>query len=160
MITEVHARLRARGPDWECQKFENVAAVAALNTPFRDSSESRAVRLPMRRNWPAVRAWYLTWRQRLCRLLRPAFRFTLIGSTIFLTAGCATIAPRNVLPQANAGQIELEGFHNIRFWGDASARDIQAIMMADAPKAETKSLGVERHQPVSNLLAISGGAAA
>jgi predicted patatin/cPLA2 family phospholipase len=112
----------------------------------------------MRRNWPAVRALYLARRQRLCRLLRPAFRFTLIGSTIFLTAGCATIAPRNVLPQANAGQIELEGFHNIRFWGDASARDIQAIMMADAPKAETKSLGVVRHQPVSNLLAISGGA--
>ena len=112
----------------------------------------------MRRNWPAVRAWYLARRQHLCRLLRPAFRFTLIGSTIFLTAGCATIAPRNVLPQANAGQIELEGFHNIRFWGDASARDIQAIMMADAPKAEMKSLGVVRHQPVSNLLAISGGA--
>jgi hypothetical protein len=47
----------------------------------------------------------------------------LVGSTVLLTAGCATIAPRNVLPQANAGQIELEGFHNIRFWGDASARD-------------------------------------
>jgi len=87
----------------------------------------------MLRNWPVVRALYLAWRQRLCRLLRPAFRFALISSTIFLTAGCATIAPRNVLPQANAGQIELEGFHNIRFWGDASAREIQAIMMADAP---------------------------
>src|SRR6266849_3101310 len=112
----------------------------------------------MRRNWPAVHALYLARRRRLCRLLRPAFRFTLISSTIFLTAGCATIAPRNVLPQANAGQIALEGFHNIRFWGDASARDIQAIMKADASKAETMSLGVERHRPVSNLLAISGGA--
>ena len=78
---------------------------------------------------------------------------------IFSTAGCATIAPRNVLPQANAGQIELEGFHNIRFWGDASARDIQAIMMADGAKAEMPtSLGAERHQPVASLLAISGGA--
>jgi predicted acylesterase/phospholipase RssA len=76
-----------------------------------------------------------------------------------MTAGCATIAPRNVLPQASSGQIELEGFHNIRFWGDASAKDIQAIMMAEAPKTETRlSLAVERHQPVSNLLAISGGA--
>jgi predicted patatin/cPLA2 family phospholipase len=56
-------------------------------------------------------------------------------------------------------QIELEGFHNIRFWGDASVQNIRAIMMADAPKAETLiSLGAERHQPVSNLLAISGGA--
>src|ERR1019366_8816613 len=64
-----------------------------------------------------------------------------------------------VLPQADAGHIELAGFHNIRFWGDASAQDIRAIMMADAPKAETlMSLGAERHQPVSTLLAISGGA--
>ena len=81
---------------------------------------------------------------------------------MLLTAGCATIAPRNVLPQANAGQIELEGFHNIRFWGDASAREIQAIMMADTPKAEKTearlSSRIERHLPVSNLLAISGGA--
>jgi predicted acylesterase/phospholipase RssA len=63
------------------------------------------------------------------------------------------------LPQADAAQIELEGFHNIRFWGDASAREIQAIMMADASKTEGRlSSGVERHSPVSNLLAISGGA--
>jgi predicted patatin/cPLA2 family phospholipase len=83
----------------------------------------------------------------------------LIGSAILLTSGCASLAPRNVLPQADAGQIELEGFHNIRFWGDASAREIQAIMMADTPKTETRpSSRIERHPPVSNLLAISGGA--
>ena len=69
------------------------------------------------------------------------------------------MASRNALPQASAGQLELEGFHNIRFWGDASAQDIHEIMMADAPKAGTPaSLSVERHQQVSNLLAISGGA--
>jgi predicted patatin/cPLA2 family phospholipase len=92
--------------------------------------------------------------------LRRAFRIGLIGSTILLTSGCASLAPRNVLPQANAGQIELEGFHNIRFWGDASAREVQAMMMADTPKTtETRSsLRIERHPPVSNLLAISGGA--
>ena len=91
--------------------------------------------------------------------LLPTFRFVLICSIILLTAGCATIAPRNVLPQADAGQIELEGYHKIRFWGDASANDIRAIMMADAPRAEMQRvLGAERHQPVSNLLAISGGA--
>ena len=96
---------------------------------------------------------------RLGRILRRTFRIGLVGSTVFLTAGCATIAPRNVLPQANAGQIELEGFHNIRFWGDASARDIQAIMRAELPKSEAwLSSGIERHPQVSNLLAISGGA--
>ena len=96
---------------------------------------------------------------RLGRLLKRAFRFCVVGSTVFLAAGCATIAPRNVLPQADAAQIELEGFHNIRFWGDASTREIQAIMMADASKTEGRlSSGVERHPPFSNLLAISGGA--
>src|SRR5664280_1594000 len=141
------------------RSFENVAAIAALSAPLRYPNESRVVRLTMRRNRPAMRGLKLAKRQRFYRLLQPTFRLTLISSTIFLTAGCATIAPRNVLPQANAGQIELEGFHNIRFWGDASARDIQAIMMADAPKAETRlSLGAEKHPPVSNLLAISGGA--
>src|SRR5260370_21289317 len=96
---------------------------------------------------------------RLPLVLLPKFRFVLISSMIFLTAGCATIAPRNVLPQADAGQIELEGFHNIRFWGDASAKDIRASMMADAPRAEMQRVsGAERHQPVSNLLAISAAA--
>ncbi|MGZ5875069.1 MAG: patatin-like phospholipase family protein [Bradyrhizobium sp.] len=93
------------------------------------------------------------------RLLRSTTRLALIGSSILLTGGCATIAPRNVLPQASAAQIELDGFHNIRFWGDAPARDIQAIMMEDAPRAEMRSLsGAEKHALVSNLLAISGGA--
>ena len=96
---------------------------------------------------------------RLGRLLKRAFRFCVVGSTVVLAAGCATIAPRNVLPQADAAQIELEGFHNIRFWGDASTREIQAIMMAAASKTEGRlSSGVERHPPFSNLLAISGGA--
>jgi len=76
----------------------------------------------------------------------------LISSIALLTGGCATISPRNVLPQANAGQIDLEGFHNIRFWGDASAPAIETIAMADSPKTQIQS------SPVSNLLAISGGA--
>ena len=97
--------------------------------------------------------------RRLYGLLRPALRLGLIGASIFVVAGCATISPRNVLPQADSSHIELAGFHNIRFWGDASARDIQAIMMADGPKTETRlAFGPEKHQPVGNLLAISGGA--
>ena len=76
----------------------------------------------------------------------------LICSIVLLTGGCATISPRNVLPQANANQIDLEGFHNIRFWGDASAPAIETIAMADSPKTRTQL------SPVSNLLAISGGA--
>jgi predicted patatin/cPLA2 family phospholipase len=87
------------------------------------------------------------------------FRFGLVAFTVFLTAGCATIAPRHVLPQANAEQIGLDGFHNIRFWGDASAHDIQAIMMADEPGSKVRwPSEIEKHPTTSNLLAISGGA--
>jgi predicted acylesterase/phospholipase RssA len=87
-------------------------------------------------------------------LLPRIFLFGLVSTSVFLTAGCATIAPRNVLPEASASQIELDGFHDIRFWGDASERDIQSIMMAEA----RFSLPVERWQQVASFLAISGGA--
>jgi hypothetical protein len=70
----------------------------------------------------------------------------LISSIVLLTGGCATISPRNVLPQANASQIDLEGFHNIRFWGDVPAPAFETTVMADAPSS------------VLNFLAISGGA--
>src|ERR1700690_1716282 len=84
-------------------------------------------------------------------VLRRTFLFGLIGLMSILTAGCATISPRNALPQASANQIEVEGFHNIRFWGDASGREIQAVMMADAPQTDTRrSLGPVRHPSVSN----------
>lgn len=84
--------------------------------------------------------------------LRRAAAFGLICSIALSAAGCATISPRNVLPQAEASQIDLEGFHNIRFWGDAPARDIEATVMADAPRPEGRS------SRALNFLAISGGA--
>ena len=59
-----------------------------------------------------------------------------------------------MLPEASASHIELEGFHNIRFWGDAPVQDIRAIMTAGAPM----SPGDGRHRAALNLLAISGGA--
>jgi predicted acylesterase/phospholipase RssA len=101
-----------------------------------------------------------TYRQaRFTHLLARIFHGAVIAGSILLTAGCATIAPRDVLPQAEAEQIQLEGFHNIRFWGDASTQEIQAILKADLPKAETRlSSAAEKHPPLSNLLAISGGA--
>jgi predicted patatin/cPLA2 family phospholipase len=93
------------------------------------------------------------------RLLRRALRLILVGSAMVLVAGCATFSPRNVLPEASASRGELEGFHNIRFWGDAPARDIEAIVMADPQNADKRvAPGSRNHRPISNLLAISGGA--
>jgi|ERR1700687_654512 hypothetical protein len=111
---------------------ENVPAVAALSTPFRYPKKSRFLRLRTR-----------------YRLLPLELRAILISSSILWTAGCATIAPRNVLPEANAGQIELEGFHNIRFWGDASARDMQAIQHRPMPKWRLADAPSACHQPLA-----------
>jgi hypothetical protein len=90
---------------------------------------------------------------------RPKLGFAVVGCVAVLLSGCATIAPRHALPQASADQTELTGFHNIRFWEDASPADIAATVTAEAPEGKRRfSLGLGRHQPTSNVLAISGGA--
>jgi hypothetical protein len=91
------------------------------------------------------------------------FRQTLsrlsVGWTVVLVAGCATLPPRNVLPETHTGQIELEGFRNIRFWGEASPRDIEANVRVEVPTTGARpGLEARNHQSASNLLAISGGA--
>ena len=78
-------------------------------------------------------------------------------TAVLLFAGCAAIAPRSALPEANAALVEPEGFHNIRYWGDEAALDATSF----APRQH--DLTLESHirggsrQPLS-LLAISGGA--
>jgi hypothetical protein len=139
---------------------ENGSAVTPLTTSSRCVRQFTLMWLILRGIRPVTDALKPAHEQvnRFGRLARRLPRLAFIGLTIFSTAGCATISPRNVLPEASAGQVELEGYHNIRFWGDAPAREIEAIVMADAPMSGTRSsLGLER-QPVSNLLAISGGA--
>jgi Patatin-like phospholipase. len=83
----------------------------------------------------------------------------MVLATLAVTTGCAAIAPRNALPQAVANQTEIEGFDNIRFWGDGSAAEIGRAMHMDlhSPQSRLALAGEPRH-PVSNLLAISGGA--
>ena len=94
----------------------------------------------------------------ILRLLQATFSIILIGSAV-LASGCSTMAPRNVLPEASAGQIELEGFHNIRFWGDASAQEIQKIVLADAQDMDRRVVAAaEKRRTSANFLAISGGA--
>lgn len=131
----------------------------ALSLNNYGAAVALSIRSTARKSRSAIDGSGLALGAHIFRGLEPAVRLILIGSSILLTAGCATISPRNVLPQASASQIEIEGFHNIRFWGDASATEIQAVMMADAPQTDTRrSLGPERHSTVSNFLAISGGA--
>jgi predicted acylesterase/phospholipase RssA len=83
-------------------------------------------------------------------LQKPALFIVLLGLTA-LTSGCAAIASRNALPPAEANKIELDGFHNIRFWGDGSPNELREFMNA-------YSDGREVHRSLSTTLAISGGA--
>src|SRR6266851_10453398 len=133
---EVRVRRLQGSPNGNAEKFRKCHCDRHVEDALSTLEGIRAGPADDEGKRPEVLGLNLVQRQRFCRLLQSALRVTLIGSTIALTAGCATIAPRNVLPQAIAGQTELAGFHTIRFWGDAPAREIQAIMMADAPKAE------------------------
>jgi predicted patatin/cPLA2 family phospholipase len=140
---------------------ENVSAIISLRTISGYSGQFvvRLILRSVRQVAHVLKSAHARQINRHRRLVRRLPQLAFIGLSIFLTTGCATISPRNVLPEASAGQIELEGYHNIRFWGDASAREIEAIVMADAPKSGIRSApGLERQPPVSNLLAISGGA--
>ena len=83
-------------------------------------------------------------------LQKPALFIVLLGLTA-LTSGCAAIASRNALPPAEANKIELDGFHNIRSWGDGSPNELREFMNA-------YSDGREVHRSLSTTLAISGGA--
>jgi predicted acylesterase/phospholipase RssA len=97
-------------------------------------------------------------RRRLSRAPQFAIRLALLA-TFALATGCAAFTPRNVLSQAEANQTQIAGFSNIRFWGDSSAKEIGNTLNMEPRGAEARlALAGEDHQPMSNLLAISGGA--
>jgi Patatin-like phospholipase len=76
-----------------------------------------------------------------------------------LVAGCATIAPRIALPQAEANRTELDGFDNVRCWGDEPGFAISAATNKDSARLPWPASGAtEEHRQISKLLAISGGA--
>ena len=131
------------------RNIQHVSAIKRLSAMNQHRSRSAAAD-PQEQNRRKPRSHRLLWR---------ALRLILAGSAMVLVAGCATFSPRNVLPEASASRGELEGFHNIRFWGDAPARDIEAIVMADTQNADKRvAPGSRNHRPISNLLAVSGGA--
>lgn len=69
--------------------------------------------------------------------------------------GCATLAPRNVLPEQLADEAEFVGIPGIRIWGDASTDVLQQMVRAEAPEIREAA---RRHHRTGKLLAISGGA--
>jgi predicted patatin/cPLA2 family phospholipase len=89
------------------------------------------------------------------RLLHRAGQLGVFLSVLLVT-GCAAITPRNALPEA-AAQIEPEGFHNIRYWGDEAAPDAAGSEPALRDTSDPSGTRREARRQL-NLLAISGGA--
>ncbi len=74
------------------------------------------------------------------------------------SAGCATAPERMAVPAALASKATLPGLADVRLWGDAPFSP--ALLQAEVPKLRAKYQARAKHgeKPVSNLLAISGGA--
>lgn len=90
----------------------------------------------------------------LARIVLRIALLLLITATI---AGCATLTPRNVLPESLVDEAELAGMPGIRIWGDASPRELHAVLASAASRNDIARIGAERPR-VFNMLAISGGA--
>lgn len=71
-----------------------------------------------------------------------------------LGAGCATLLPRDAVPERLADEAELAGMPKIRVWGDASNSSLGAL--GPAGKAGIRGLA-ETQRTELNILAISGG---
>jgi predicted acylesterase/phospholipase RssA len=74
-------------------------------------------------------------------------------------AGCATVAARVAVPEQLAPIAVVPGMETVRVWGDASFP--RALLQAEFPNLKAKYDARAKsgdHKPVSNLLAISGGA--
>ena len=81
----------------------------------------------------------------------------------FVLAGCAMVPDRVAVPAMLSGDATVPGLTDVRIWGDAHFS--QALLQAELPKLKAKYLARETgpaaklgRPPVSNLLAISGGA--
>jgi hypothetical protein len=78
-----------------------------------------------------------------------------------LGAACATMIPRDVVPERLADEAELSGMAKIRVWGDGSAESFAALFRAESPRMAGLSGSSRPPEPPSrtlNILAISGGA--
>ncbi|KPG02067.1 patatin [Rhodopseudomonas sp. AAP120] len=75
-------------------------------------------------------------------------------------AGCATMIPRDVVPERLADEAELAGMPNIRVWGDTSGSSLAAF--PSMKRTQIGAFGEVRRRPGQqspevNVLAISGG---
>jgi predicted acylesterase/phospholipase RssA len=91
----------------------------------------------------------------------PTRALSIIALLVFALsgAGCATLFPRDVVPERLADEAELNGMPNARVWGDASAEHLAALAKVETSKMGALVDGRRRSEqlPELNILAISGG---
>src|SRR5262245_64059711 len=86
-------------------------------------------------------------------------RFLAVLSLASALAGCATVAARVPVPEQLAPAAVDPGMETVLFWGDGSFS--HTLLQAELPHLKAKYEARAKsgdHKPVSNLLAISGGA--
>lgn len=92
----------------------------------------------------------------------PAGALAAVALLVFagLGAGCATLAPRDVVPERLADEAELAGMPNVRVWGDAPAASLATLIRGERSRAGTPAAARSHStgpSPAFNIVAISGG---
>lgn len=101
-------------------------------------------------------------RESVSAICRPARVVSIFALLLFavLGAGCATLIPRDAVPERLADEAELAGMPNIRVWGDGSAKALAVLLGAERPKLGTHReahRGAVQQSAHFNIIAISGG---
>ena len=75
-------------------------------------------------------------------------------------SACASVPVRNAVPETLVSTAAVDGFDDIRIWGDASKAEIQAFLAGDHDKIKQRyaASAASGTSPEANILALSGGA--
>ena len=97
--------------------------------------------------------------RRCARINIAATRFRALALTLALAVGgCATSLAYTPVPEKSVNLAQVAGHPNIRTWGDADARDIDAAINLNAPDAAVSPSAMRgEEQPLRTYLALSGG---
>jgi predicted acylesterase/phospholipase RssA len=87
-----------------------------------------------------------------------ALRTSVMLLAAMIVAGCAATLPRNALPERLVDQAEPAGLDRVRIWGDAPPAQIRAVVAAEMAQRGEAAIARSNDEPISNFLAISGGA--
>jgi predicted patatin/cPLA2 family phospholipase len=91
----------------------------------------------------------------------PVRSFAVIALLAFAVsgAGCASLLPRDAVPEQLADEAGLAGMTNVRIWGDASSESLAVLVGAERPRmrALVEARRESARQSEFNIVAISGG---